>query len=70
MTERDVEKARSLVDERMLRIGIAGSPEEVIARLESLVQRGVKHLSFGPPLGPDPEEAIRTLGKEILPRFA
>jgi 5,10-methylenetetrahydromethanopterin reductase len=70
MTERDVEKARSLVDERMLRIGIAGSPEEVIARLESLVQRGVKHLSFGPPLGPEPEEAIRTLGKEILPRFA
>jgi 5,10-methylenetetrahydromethanopterin reductase len=70
MTERDAEKARSLVDDRMLRIGIAGGPEEVIARLDSLVQRGVKHLSFGPPLGPDPKEAIRMLGKEILPRFA
>jgi 5,10-methylenetetrahydromethanopterin reductase len=70
MTERNAEKARSLVDERMLRIGIAGSPDEVIARLELLVQRGVKHLSFGPPLGPDPKEAIRTLGQEILPRFA
>lgn len=70
MTERNPEKARSLVDERMLRIGIAGSPDEVTERLESLVERGVKHLSFGPPLGPNPKEAIQTLGKEILPRFA
>jgi 5,10-methylenetetrahydromethanopterin reductase len=70
MTERDAEKARSLVDERMLRIGVAGSPDEVIERLESLVQRGVKHLSLGPPLGPDPKAAIRTLGHEILPRFS
>ncbi|TVR74112.1 MAG: LLM class flavin-dependent oxidoreductase [Sphaerobacteraceae bacterium] len=70
MTERDPIKARSLVDERMLRIGIAGSPDVVIERLESLVDRGAKHLSFGPPLGPDPAEAIRTLGREILPHFA
>lgn len=70
MTERDPAKARSLVDERMLRIGIAGSPGEVIERLEGLVARGVRHLSFGPPLGPDPKAAIRTLGKEILPRFS
>jgi 5,10-methylenetetrahydromethanopterin reductase len=69
MTERDPEKARSLVDDRMLRIGIAGSPGEVIERLEALVDRGVRHLSFGPPLGSDPAEAIKTLGKEILPRF-
>ncbi len=69
MTERDPVKARSLVDDRMLRIGIAGDPEHVIDRLNVLVERGVKHLSFGPPLGPDPAEAIRTLGEEILPRF-
>lgn len=70
MTERDPLKARSLVDERMLRIGIAGSPDVVIERLEQLVDRGATHLSFGPPLGPDPAEAIRTLGREILPHFA
>jgi 5,10-methylenetetrahydromethanopterin reductase len=69
MTERDPVKARSLVDDRMLRIGVAGGPDEVIERLEGLVERGVKHLSFGPPLGPDPAEAIRTLGREVLPRF-
>ena len=69
MTERNPEKARSLVDDRMLRIGIAGSPDVIAERLKGLVNRGVTHLSFGPPLGPDPAEAIRTLGREILPRF-
>jgi 5,10-methylenetetrahydromethanopterin reductase len=70
MTERNPAKARSLVDARMLRIGIAGSPKEIIERLETLVERGVKHLSFGPPLGPDPKAAIRSLGREVLPHFA
>jgi 5,10-methylenetetrahydromethanopterin reductase len=69
MTDRNPERARSLVDDRMLRIGIAGSPDEIVERLESLVDRGVKHLSFGPPLGPDPAEAIRTLGRDVLPHF-
>lgn len=69
MTERNPEKARSLVNDRMLQIGIAGSPEDVIDRLEALVERRVTHLSFGPPLGPDPAEAIQTLGREVLPRF-
>jgi 5,10-methylenetetrahydromethanopterin reductase len=69
MTERDPVKARSMVNERMLRIGIAGSPDDVAERLERLVAQGVRHLSFGPPLGPDPAEAIRTLGRDVLPRF-
>jgi 5,10-methylenetetrahydromethanopterin reductase len=69
MTERDPEKARSLVDERMLRIGVAGSPVDVIERLETLVERGARHLSFGPPLGPDPLAAIWTLGETVIPHF-
>jgi 5,10-methylenetetrahydromethanopterin reductase len=28
---------------------------------------GAKHLSFGPPLGPDPVAAIRLLGEAVLP---
>ena len=54
MVERDEEKAIALVDERMLRIGIVGDANDVIARLEPLVAAGARHLSFGPPLGPDP----------------
>lgn len=65
MVERDEERAAALVDERMLRIGVVGGPDDVIERLEPLVAAGVRHLSFGPPLGPQPLEAIRLLGKVV-----
>ena len=67
--DRDVDKACALVDERMLRIGVVGEAKDLIARLEPLVEAGVRHLSFGPPLGPDPELAIRQLGREVIPYF-
>jgi 5,10-methylenetetrahydromethanopterin reductase len=63
--ERDEERAIALVDDRMLRIGIVGSPVNVIERLEPLISAGVDHLSFGPPLGPDPLEAVTLLGQVI-----
>jgi 5,10-methylenetetrahydromethanopterin reductase len=63
--ERDEERAIALVDDRMLRIGIVGSPVDVIERLEPLISAGVDHLSFGPPLGPDPLEAVTLLGQVI-----
>lgn len=65
MVERDVEKAIGLVDEQMLRIGVVGQPASVIQRVEPLVAAGVRHLSFGPPLGPDVLEAVRLLGEVI-----
>jgi 5,10-methylenetetrahydromethanopterin reductase len=65
MVDRDEARAIRLVDERMLRIGVVGSPRNVIARLEPLVAAGVRHLSFGPPLGPDPLAAISLLGAVI-----
>ena len=68
--ERDPDKARWLVSEPMLRIGLVGTPREIIPRLERLVEMGARHLSFGPPLGPDPVTAIELLGREVLPHFA
>ncbi len=67
--ERDPARARALVTPTMLRIGVVETPAELIPRLEGLVARGARHLSFGPPLGPDPLEAIRVLGREVLPHF-
>lgn len=67
--ESDVEKACGLVTDKMLAIGVVGRPEELIARLEPLVEAGVEHLSFGPPLGPSPLQAIRLLGQYVLPHF-
>jgi 5,10-methylenetetrahydromethanopterin reductase len=49
----------------MMRIGVVGQPADVIGRLEPLVAAGAQHLSFGPPLGPDPLEAVRLLGQMI-----
>lgn len=69
MIENDLDKACSLVDERMLKIGVMGQPQELIARLEPLVEAGATHLSFGPPLGPDPLAAIKLLGQYVLPHF-
>jgi 5,10-methylenetetrahydromethanopterin reductase len=68
--DRDPARARALVTPAMLRIGIAGGPRELIPRLEGLAALGVRHLSLGPPLGPDPLAAIQTLGREVLPLFA
>jgi len=65
MVERDEDKAISLVDERMLRIGVVGQPKDVIERLEPLVAAGAQHLSFGPPLGPDVLAAIQLLGQVV-----
>ena len=65
MVERNAEKAAALVDERMLRIGVVGGVGDVIERLEPLVAAGVRHLSFGPPLGPQPLEAVQMLGRVV-----
>jgi 5,10-methylenetetrahydromethanopterin reductase len=67
--DRDPARARSLVTPAMLRIGIVGTAADLIPRLETLVAMGARHLSFGPPLGPNPAEAIQLLGREVLPRF-
>ncbi len=63
--EKNEEKAIALVDERMLRIGIVGGHADVIERMQPLVAAGATHLSFGPPLGPDPLTAVRLLGQVI-----
>jgi 5,10-methylenetetrahydromethanopterin reductase len=69
MVDRDPERASGMVTPAMLRIGVVGTPRELIPRLEQLVALGATHLSFGPPLGPDPLEAVELLGREVLPHF-
>jgi 5,10-methylenetetrahydromethanopterin reductase len=63
--ERNEAKAVAMVDECMMRIGVVGQPSDVITRLEPLVAAGAQHLSFGPPLGPQPLEAVSLLGQVI-----
>lgn len=59
--------ARTLVTREMLGLAIAGNAADVVARCTGLVASGADHLSFGPPLGPDPLASLERLGRDVLP---
>ena len=67
MNAGEVGRAVSLVTPAMLKLGIAGDAAALTSRCQTLVDQGAHHLSFGPPLGPDPLAAVRLLGTEVLP---
>jgi 5,10-methylenetetrahydromethanopterin reductase len=69
MAENDLSTAKTMVTPPMMRIGIAGTSHDLIARLEALVEMGVRHISFGPPLGPDIDDAIQVIGRDVIPYF-
>jgi 5,10-methylenetetrahydromethanopterin reductase len=56
-----------LASSSMLELGIVGGAREVIDQCEALLAAGVRHVSFGPPLGPDAAGAIRLIGERVLP---
>ena len=65
-----MEEARDHVTPDMLRLGIAGTPAEVIAQIQEMAEAGVNEVNLGGPLGPDPEEAIRLMGEGGHPRLS
>lgn len=60
-------EATELVSDQMLSLGIAGGAQSVLQRCLGLVASGATHVSFGPPLGPDPLSAVDLLGTQVLP---
>ena len=56
-----------MVTPKMLNLGIAGNAEELAERCTALIAAGARHISFGPPIGPDLERAVTALGLEVLP---
>jgi 5,10-methylenetetrahydromethanopterin reductase len=65
----DTVQAARLITPAMLRLGIAGTPDDVVERCLGLISSGATHLSFGPPLGPDPLRAVALLGRGVVPRL-
>jgi 5,10-methylenetetrahydromethanopterin reductase len=59
--------ARGLITSEMLRLGVHGNAATVIDRCRGLTAAGATHLSFGPPLGPDPVAAVALLGRDVIP---
>ena len=48
-------------------LGIVGGVEDVIEQCAQLIDAGVRHISFGPPMGPDPTAAMKQIGTQVLP---
>lgn len=47
----------------------AGTPEDIVSRVEAVFAAGATRVEFGTPLGPDPHAALRLLGERVLPAF-
>ncbi len=59
--------ATASVSPRMLALGIAGSAADVVTQAAELLHMGVRHISFGPPLGSDRRATVGLLGARVLP---
>jgi 5,10-methylenetetrahydromethanopterin reductase len=65
----DYEGAAESVTDNMLDLAVYGTPRECIERISVMRKKGASSISIGGPLGKNPEEAIRLIGKEIIPEF-
>ena len=62
-------EAIASVSEAMLSLGIVGGVDEVVAQCAALLEAGVRHISFGPPMGPDAMTAVKLIGSTVLPEL-
>ncbi len=69
LANRRYESAARKVTDAMLDLAVYGTPDDCIKRIETMVRKGATTVSIGGPLGKDPTEAIRLIGKDIIPHF-
>ncbi len=66
----DIEKAKSMVSDKSVRaFSASGTPRDIIPQVEEIIDAGATHVVFGPPLGPDFDEALHLLATEVVPHF-
>jgi 5,10-methylenetetrahydromethanopterin reductase len=63
----DAASARRAISDDMLRLGIAGTPEQCVQPIKAMLDAGLTQVVLGGPLGPDPGDAIRLIGERVLP---
>ena len=61
--------AREAVTDDMIRLGLAGTPNDIIERIAWLAEAGIDEVNLGGPLGPDPRAAIELMGAAVIPHF-
>jgi 5,10-methylenetetrahydromethanopterin reductase len=67
ISRRDYSKARGLMTDRMAELAVYGTPDDCVERIAKLKDKGLRHIRFGPPLGPSPENAVKLIGRKIIP---
>lgn len=60
---------RAVTPEMMDAFAICGTPDDCIEKISGLIKVGVTQVVVGSPIGPDRTEAIKLVGKEIIPNF-
>lgn len=66
----DFEEGASFIsDLSVAKCSVTGTAKDVIEQIEAMVDAGVTHVAFGHCLGPNFDEALDLLGKEVLPHF-
>lgn len=60
--------AKTLVSDESIRaFSATGTPRDIIPQIEAILEAGATHIVFGPPLGPDFDEALHLLATEVVP---
>lgn len=65
----EYQRAQQAVTAPMMKLGLSGTPHQVIGQIEELADHGITQISLGGPLGPDVRKAITLLGSKIVPHF-
>jgi 5,10-methylenetetrahydromethanopterin reductase len=63
------ELGHALSEDQIRFFSTVGTPADVIPQIEGLIDAGANHIAFSGLLGPDVDEAIELLAKDIVPRF-
>ncbi|MEM2896068.1 MAG: LLM class flavin-dependent oxidoreductase [Candidatus Bathyarchaeia archaeon] len=70
LNEKGLEFAKDFVTDRMIdTLAIAGSPEECVKRCKEYIEAGATQLVFSSPFSPNPEEGLKLLSEEVIPRL-
>ncbi len=65
----EYQRAKDSVTQEMCQLALTGTPKQVIAQIERLADQGITQVNLGGPIGPDPKEAIRLMGEQVIPYF-
>ncbi|MCO8274066.1 LLM class flavin-dependent oxidoreductase [Actinoplanes sp. TRM 88003] len=64
---RDVEAGKLIPDDVLDRFAFSGTPSQVAAQAQKLIDAGVSRVEFGTPHGLTDDRGVELLGKEVLP---